>query len=158
MKNSIKQLVEKNRALEKAEAATARAEIESPLTKDDRRSFLKKSVLGGITLTGLMNLPLEDVIAETTSKVSRRGSPSDLKITDMRYTTITNGNGATNARNVLLRIDTNQGIYGLGEVRDGGDARFALYLKSRILGLNPCNVEKIFKIVKQFGGHGRIAT
>jgi L-alanine-DL-glutamate epimerase-like enolase superfamily enzyme len=156
MKNSIKQLVEKNRALEKAEAATARAEIESPLTKDDRRSFLKKSVLGGITLTGLMNLPLEDVIAETTSKVSRRGSPSDLKITDMRYTTITNGNGATNARNVLLRIDTNQGIYGLGEVRDGGDARFALYLKSRILGLNPCNVEKIFKIVKQFGGHGRM--
>ncbi|HEX5170185.1 MAG TPA: mandelate racemase/muconate lactonizing enzyme family protein [Cyclobacteriaceae bacterium] len=156
MKNSIQQILQQNKELEQADAAAAREEMENSLTKDDRRSFLKKSVLGGITLTGLMNLPIEDVIAETTSIVPRRSSPSDLKITDMRYTTITNGNGATNARNVLLRIDTNQGIYGLGEVRDGGDARFALYLKSRILGLNPCNVEKIFKIVKQFGGHGRM--
>jgi L-alanine-DL-glutamate epimerase-like enolase superfamily enzyme len=28
-------------------------------------------------------------------------------------------------------------------------------LKSRILGLNPCNVEMIFKIIKQFGGQSR---
>jgi L-alanine-DL-glutamate epimerase-like enolase superfamily enzyme len=28
-------------------------------------------------------------------------------------------------------------------------------LKSRILGENPCNVEKIFRIIKQFGDHGR---
>jgi L-alanine-DL-glutamate epimerase-like enolase superfamily enzyme len=28
-------------------------------------------------------------------------------------------------------------------------------LKSRILGLNPCNVEMMFKIIKQFGNHGR---
>ncbi len=47
----------------------------------------------------------------------------------------------------MLRIDTNQGIYGLGEVRDGADPRYALMLKSRILGENPCNVEKIFKII-----------
>lgn len=156
MKNSLKRIIESNKQLEKAETIAAKAEIENPLTKDDRRNFLKKSILGGITLTGLMHLPVEDVVAETTSKVSRRGAPSDLKITDMRYTTITNGTGATNARNVIIRIDTNQGIYGLGEVRDGGDARFALYLKSRILGLNPCNVEMIFKIIKQFGGHGRM--
>lgn len=156
MKNSLKTIIESNKQLEKAETIAAKAEIENPLTKDDRRNFLKKSILGGITLTGLMHLPVEDVVAETTSKVSRRGAPSDLKITDMRYTTITNGTGATNARNVIIRIDTNQGIYGLGEVRDGGDARFALYLKSRILGLNPCNVEMIFKIIKQFGGHGRM--
>ena len=156
MKNGIQQIVTANKELEKAEARAVQEEINNPLTKPDRRNFLKKSMLGGITLTGLMGLSTEDVIAETTSKVHRNSSPSDLRITDMRYTTITNGNGATNARNVILRIDTNQGIYGLGEVRDGGDARFALYLKSRILGLNPCNVEMIFKIVKQFGGHGRM--
>jgi len=28
-------------------------------------------------------------------------------------------------------------------------------LKNRILGLNPCNVEMIFKIIKQFGGQSR---
>jgi L-alanine-DL-glutamate epimerase-like enolase superfamily enzyme len=57
----------------------------------------------------------------------------------------------------IIRIDTNQGIYGLGEVRDGADPRYALMLKSRILGLNPCNVEMIFKIIKQFGGQSRQA-
>src|SRR5690606_24894904 len=55
----------------------------------------------------------------------------------------------------ILRVDTNQEIYGLGEVRDGGDVRNALMLKSRLLGQNPCNVEKIFKSLKPLGGHGR---
>ena len=55
----------------------------------------------------------------------------------------------------IIRLDTNQGIYGLGEVRDGGSRRFALFLKSRLLGENPCNVERIFKKIKQFGYHGR---
>ena len=74
----------------------------------------------------------------------------------MRYATISNGTAATNARNVIIRIDTNQGIYGLGEVRDGADVRYALFLKSRLLGMNPVNVEMIFKAIKQFGGHGRM--
>ena len=43
----------------------------------------------------------------------------------------------------------------LGEVRDGADERYALMLKSRILGLNPCNVEMLFKIIRQYGYHGR---
>ncbi|MFC1552983.1 mandelate racemase/muconate lactonizing enzyme family protein, partial [Candidatus Latescibacterota bacterium] len=30
-----------------------------------------------------------------------------------------------------------------------------LMLKSRILGMNPCNVDKIFRKIKQFGFHGR---
>src|SRR3979411_1566171 len=58
-------------------------------------------------------------------------------------------------RTAMLRLDTNQGIYGLGEVRDGADERYALMLKSRILGENPCNVEMLFKSIKQFGGNGR---
>ena len=55
----------------------------------------------------------------------------------------------------VIRIDTNQGISGYGEVRYGASKTYALMLKSRILGLNPCNVEMIFKIIKQFGSHGR---
>jgi L-alanine-DL-glutamate epimerase-like enolase superfamily enzyme len=57
----------------------------------------------------------------------------------------------------IIRIDTNQGIYGLGEVRDAADVRYALFLKSRILGKNPCNVEQVFKSIKQFGGQARQA-
>ena len=75
-----------------------------------------------------------------------------MKITDLRYCVTT-----VLGRTAIIRIDTNQGIYGLGEVRDGADPRYALMLKSRILGENPCNVEKIFKIIKQFGGQARQA-
>ena len=57
----------------------------------------------------------------------------------------------------LIRIDTNQGIYGLGEVRDAASKTYALMLKSRILGENPCNIDKIFRKIKQFGSHGRQA-
>jgi L-alanine-DL-glutamate epimerase-like enolase superfamily enzyme len=46
-------------------------------------------------------------------------------------------------------------MVGHGDVRDGADPRYALMLKSRILGENPCNVEKLFRIIRQFGGHGR---
>ena len=122
----------------------------------DRRSFLKKSTFGGMSLAGMMAWSAPAVIEKTTSNISRFGAPTDLRITDMRYATVANGTGATNARNVIIRIDTNQGIYGLGEVRDGGDYRYALFLKSRLLGKNPINVEMLFKIIKPFGGHGRM--
>jgi L-alanine-DL-glutamate epimerase-like enolase superfamily enzyme len=115
-----------------------------------RRNFIKKAAIGGIAIGGFINLPVEDTIAHLTSNVNRASGPSELKITDMRYalTTVLGGTA-------IIRIDTNQGVYGLGEVRDGADPRYALMLKSRILGLNPCNVEMIFKIIKQFGGQSR---
>ncbi|GGA88919.1 mandelate racemase/muconate lactonizing enzyme family protein [Puia dinghuensis] len=119
---------------------------------NDRRSFIKNSALGGLALGGLFNLSFEDRVAETTRAVSRASAPSDLKITDMRYAVVQNV-----GRTAIIRIDTNQGIYGLGEVRDGADERYALLLKSRILGQNPCNVEMIFKMIRQFGGASRQA-
>ncbi len=118
------------------------------MNKTGRRSFLTKSMLGGLNLAFLAKS--NDVAASVefaTQNVSRNSSPSDLKITDLRVASTTDG--------PILKIYTNQDIYGLGEVRDIADPRYALMLKSRILGLNPCNVEQIFKIIKQFGGHGR---
>ncbi len=152
MKNMLKKIAEGNRQMETAEATAAQKEMQDPATGRNRRNFLKKTMLGGISLGGMMCLPFEDVIAQTTSKVNRASSPSELKITDVRYalTTVLGGTA-------ILRIDTNQGIYGLGEVRDGADARYALMLKSRILGMNPCNVEMIFKTIRQFGGPSRQA-
>ncbi|HKK43804.1 MAG TPA: mandelate racemase/muconate lactonizing enzyme family protein [Bacteroidales bacterium] len=117
---------------------------------ESRRGFIKKAAMGGIALGGFMNMPAGDTVEHLTAKVDRASAPSELKITDMRYalTTVLGGTA-------IIRIDTNQGIYGLGEVRDGADPRYALMLKSRILGLNPCNVEMIFRIIKQFGGQSR---
>ncbi|MEO7960171.1 MAG: mandelate racemase/muconate lactonizing enzyme family protein [Ginsengibacter sp.] len=152
MKSILKQISEDNKTLEKKASSQAQAEIADPSTRDDRRHFLKKTAIGGLTLAGMMGMSIGDTLAQTTSKVSRNSAPSDLKITDLRYalTTVLGGTA-------IIRIDTNQGIYGLGEVRDGADPKYALMLKSRILGLNPCNVEMIFKVIKQFGGPSRQA-
>ncbi|HEY3372631.1 MAG TPA: mandelate racemase/muconate lactonizing enzyme family protein [Prolixibacteraceae bacterium] len=152
MKSIIQQIADQNKKLESTEKEAIEAEIKNPATSNNRRNFLKKTALGGIALGGLLKLSIEDTIAQTTQTVSRASSPSDLKITDMRYalTTVLGGTA-------IIRIDTNQGIYGLGEVRDGADVRYALMLKSRILGMNPCNVEMIFKAIKQFGGPSRQA-
>jgi L-alanine-DL-glutamate epimerase-like enolase superfamily enzyme len=126
---------------------------EEPGNGSNRRDFIKNVGFGGLALGAFMNAPLPQTIEYSTQKVNRASAPSDLKITDMRYAVVMNGGG----RCPVIRIDTNQGIYGLGEVRDGGDWRYALFLKSRIMGMNPCNVEMIFKKIKQFGFHARQA-
>lgn len=114
----------------------------------NRRNFLRNAALGGLSTAFLFKTG--DVAAEieyVTQNVSRNSSPTDLKITDLRVANTKDG--------PILKLYTNQDIYGLGEVRDIADPRYALILKSRLLGRNPCNVEQIFKNIKQFGGHGR---
>ncbi len=145
MKNSLNKIIQKNQANDKAQKDAIHAELAHPATSSDRRSFLKKAALGGISLAGFSGLPIEDTIAQSTSRVNRNSGPSELRITDLRVA------------GRMIRVDTNQGIYGYGEVRDGADPRYALMLKSRIVGFNPCSVEMIWKIIKQFGGHGRLA-
>ncbi len=83
--------------------------------------------------------------------VSTASRPSELKITDVRTCTV----GWHGWRFPIVRIDTNQGLYGYGEVRDGANKNYALMLKRLLIGENPCNVDKLFKKIKQFGGHAR---
>ncbi|MEZ4701543.1 MAG: mandelate racemase/muconate lactonizing enzyme family protein [Rhodothermales bacterium] len=126
-------------------------EREQPTPASSRRNFLKKSALGGLSLGALMHAGSDEQLAYATQNVSRFSGPSDLKITDLRIAEIKDAP----MRVPIIRIDTNQGISGYGEVRDGGSKRYALFLKSRLLGENPCNVERVFKKIKQFGHHGR---
>ncbi|WP_203434245.1 mandelate racemase/muconate lactonizing enzyme family protein, partial [Jiangella asiatica] len=127
---------------------------DAPARRPDRRGFLKSAAavgVGGLSLAAVPLLPIEDRVAYATQNVSRASKPSDLKITDLRIAVL-EGVPFTSP---IVRISTNQGITGWGEVRDDADPRFALMLKSRILGENPCNVEMLFKRIKQFGGQGR---
>ncbi|MFH5831264.1 mandelate racemase/muconate lactonizing enzyme family protein [Halalkalibaculum sp. DA3122] len=119
--------------------------------KDGRRDFIKKMGLGGLSLAGMTLAPIEDQLAHATQKVNRNSNPSDLEITDLRIAEISD----VVFRTPIIRIYTNQGIVGHGDVRDGASKKYALMLKSRLLGENPCNVERLFKIIKQFGHHGR---
>jgi L-alanine-DL-glutamate epimerase-like enolase superfamily enzyme len=118
-----------------------------------RRDFMKKAGLGGLSLGMMFNGQPEKELEYITQKVKRSSAPSDLKITDLRIAVIS---GAP-MTDPIIRIDTNQGISGYGEIRDGASSKYGLFLKSRLLGKNPCSVEKIFKEIKQFGGPGRAA-
>ncbi len=116
-------------------------------SNSNRRTFLKRAGLGGLGLGVMAHASAAHQVEYLSQGVTRYGSPTDLKITDMRIAQVGNV--------PIVKIYTNQDVYGLGDVRDGADKRYALMLKSRILGENPCNVERLFRIVKQFGGHGR---
>mgnify|MGYP000412476299 CR=1 FL=1 len=95
-----------------------------------------------------MEKNLNEIIS---ANINTYSNPSELKITDMLFVDI---DGAPK-RCTLMKIMTNQGIEGYGEIRDGASKTYALMLKSRILGENPCDVDRIFRKIKQFGGHSR---
>jgi L-alanine-DL-glutamate epimerase-like enolase superfamily enzyme len=114
--------------------------------KNGRRSFLKTTA--GLLGAGFWADETLDALPQNTNTNSK---PSALQITDMRVLTVARAPMTC----PIIRIDTNQGIYGLGEVRDGASKNYALMLKSRILKENPCDVDKIFRKIKQFGGHAR---
>lgn len=86
-------------------------------------------------------------------RVRTYSNPSELKITDMRFVDLA---GAP-MHCTLVKIYTNQGITGIGELRDFGSRTYAAMLKGRLLGENPCNVDKLFRRLKQFMGNGRQA-
>jgi len=120
----------------------------------DRRSFFRTLGLGAAGAMALRgDLAADAAAGFVQSNVKRASEPSALKITDLRYAVIV---GAPMTCPVI-RVDTNQGLVGWGEVRDGSSETYALMLKSRILGENPCNVDKIFRKIKQFGGPARQA-
>ena len=89
--------------------------------------------------------------ASLEQNVNTHSRPSELKITDMVAISMT----GLPMNCIIIRIDTNQGISGYGEVRDGASKTYALMLKSRLIGENPCNIDKIFRKIKQFGFHAR---
>ncbi|MCK9862944.1 mandelate racemase/muconate lactonizing enzyme family protein [Paenibacillus sp. ATY16] len=93
----------------------------------------------------------QETYDSTLAHVNTYSKPSELRITDIRFADIA---GAP-MHCSLIKVFTNQGIVGFGEVRDGADKQFALQLKSRLLGENPCNIDKLFRRIKQFGGHSR---
>ena len=110
-----------------------------------RRKFITSStsataaVVAGSLVT---NADLEQVNAQ----VNTNSGPTQLKITDMRI--------AHSERSMLMRLDTNQGISGYGEIRYDASKTRGLMLKSRIIGMNPCNIAEIFRKIKKQGGFG----
>jgi L-alanine-DL-glutamate epimerase-like enolase superfamily enzyme len=119
-----------------------------------RRSFFRTLGLAAGAAVALEGDVAAQAAADLVqSNVKRASEPSALKITDLRVAVVVKAPMTC----PLIRIDTNQGISGYGEVRDGASETYALFLKSRVLGENPCHVDKVFRKIKQFGGHARQA-
>jgi L-alanine-DL-glutamate epimerase-like enolase superfamily enzyme len=107
-----------------------------------RRSFLGKAAIG-VGAAAFWSDQTLDAALQNTKTASK---PTDLKITDLRMAPLNAG---------IIRIETNQGIYGFGENRDGADRNYVLMLKRQIIGENPCNIDLIFRKIKQFGFNAR---
>lgn len=90
-------------------------------------------------------------MSEPVLSMNTNSRPSELRITDIRIADIADAP----MRCPLIKITTNQGLEGYGEVRDGADPVYALLLKRHLIGENPCDVDRLFKRIKQFGGHAR---
>jgi L-alanine-DL-glutamate epimerase-like enolase superfamily enzyme len=115
-----------------------------------RRGIMRRAAGAGAA-AGLFQMSKTQVDAQTMQRpVQTNSAPSDLKITDMRALTI-----AANYDYPFIRIDTNQGVYGLGEVRDAGGKDNALIFKGMILGKNPMQVQQILRSFRAFSNHGR---
>lgn len=124
------------------------------MSKDSRPGLKRRDILktfaGALGASFVVGQPLEAY----PKGVNTNSRPSSLKITDLRVATVVKPGPSPCP---IIRIDTDQGVYGLGEVRDGASTTYALFLKSRILGENPLQIDKLFRKLKQFGGHARQA-
>jgi L-alanine-DL-glutamate epimerase-like enolase superfamily enzyme len=114
-----------------------------------RRSFFRS--LGTVAGAGAVGFAGQRDAEAALGTVNTASRPSDLRITDLRVAVISDAPMLC----PIIRIDTNQGISGYGEVRDGASKTYALILKNRLIGENPCNVDKVFRKIKQFGGPAR---
>jgi L-alanine-DL-glutamate epimerase-like enolase superfamily enzyme len=119
----------------------------------NRRTFFVNTGAATAAAAALGNFATHDDYEAVAGNVNTYSQSSDLKITDLRVFKL-----ATEWTRWGIKIYTNQGITGLGEIRDGSSPHYALMLKGRILGMNPCNVDKIFRKIKQFGHHARGAA
>ncbi len=119
--------------------------LKSTLT---RRAMLR-SATAAATLGPLFKATEGTVSAQAT--VNRTSAPSGLKITEMRACRV-----AANYDYPLIKIYTNQDVYGLGEVRDAGVEGIALILKPYLVGRNPLTIETNLRLLRQFAGSGRM--
>lgn len=113
----------------------------------NRKSFLQKSVMGG--MIGYSGMATGNLFVSPREAASR---PSDLKITDIRGATL-----ASIYDFPIIKVYTNQGITGLGEVRDAGWIAQALMLKPYLVGKDPLDIETILRSIRHLTGPDRYA-
>lgn len=98
-------------------------------------------------------MPMDNRYEDVLNRVRTASSPSQLRITDIKLCKVDLPPWGC----WLVKLETNQGICGYGEMRDGCSPTYVKMLKSRLVGENPCEVDRLFRKIRQFGGQSRQA-
>jgi L-alanine-DL-glutamate epimerase-like enolase superfamily enzyme len=116
---------------------------------EHNHNLSRRALLGGLAASALAG---RDAAAQTPQPggFNRNSAPSQLRITDMRACRI-----AAFLDFPIIRIDTNQGVSGIGEVRDAGVEGQALVLKPHLIGKNPLDIEPILDNLRKYSNHRR---
>ncbi|WP_163379295.1 mandelate racemase/muconate lactonizing enzyme family protein [Cyclobacterium sp. SYSU L10401] len=117
-------------------------------SKLNRRSFLSKSTLAGITGAAFLSNYGSDLSAAV-ERMPSASNPSDLKITDVKCGFV---RGA-----VYVKVYTNQDVWGCGEAVDAihGTYHLVKRLGNQIKGQNPLNPNRLAEQLRKgafFGG------
>ncbi len=113
-----------------------------------RRKLLRRAA--ALATFGPLFKATERVANAQTKSINPYSAPSKLRITDVRACRI-----ASNYDYPIIKIYTNQDVYGLGEVRDAGVEGLALVLKPHIVGQDPLRIEPLLDRIRKFANHRR---
>src|ERR1035438_4320053 len=117
-----------------------------------RRGLLKTSaaLLGGAVLGARAKAAPEPPF----QNVNNNSSPSTLKITDLRIATVRKPGPSPCT---IVRLDTNQGVYGLGEVRDGASAIHVYELMIAVSEMQRREMKFLYTRVRRANWDGAVA-
>src|ERR1039457_6760034 len=121
--------------------------MKPPYAYGDTTGSTRRTMLRRAAATAMLG-PLFKVtpgIVSAQQTVNRNSAPSKLRITDMRACRV-----AANYDYPIVKIYTNQDVYGLGEVRDAGVEGIALILKAHLLGKDPLDIVGNLRPLRQF--------
>ncbi len=128
--------------------------IGEDMTSRQKKTMVSRRSLFRSAAAAAMFGPLFQVTEGSVSappQVNRNSAPSGLRITDMRACRV-----AANYDYPIIKIYTNQDVYGLGEVRDAAVEGIALILKPYLVGRSPLTIERTLSPLRQFAGQGRM--
>ncbi len=119
------------------------------MERKDRSSIIsRRHLLRQVTRIGAATpvVQLLEAGSPTDAAVNTNSAPTGLKITDVRGCTVNN----PPFHYPIIRIDTNQGVHGLGELFTHGGIESAFIFKQSLVGQNPLDLQGILREVRRF--------
>ncbi len=107
----------------------------------NRRSFIRKSAGAA---AGVGSLATNEDAGAVLNEVNENSIPSDLQITDVETLLLEH----EDYRRYIVKILTNQDIYGLADIEHEDSLDHLAVLADSIIGLNPCHVDMVFQEIK----------